>query len=178
MKSINFPKTNLQPALLIMAIEANLNALQLHTRDIHALLQHTEFSSISFRSHQICFLHEWVQSNLHDPLTTRELADIFKVAERTVRRTLGAGPQQPGPLGRHRALDEKSEQTLVNLILDSYATRHSLTPKELVQIMRGKYDPKLTKGWVNAFIGRHLDSVQVCRSWPQEDNQLIISRAI
>jgi hypothetical protein len=123
-------------------------------------------------------LHEWAQSNLQDRLTTKELADIFEIAERTVRRTLAAGPQQPGPLGRHRALDEKSEQTLVSLILDSYAIRHSLTPKESLQMVRGKYDLKLTKGWVNAFIGQHLDSLQVCRSWQQEDNRLIIPRAI
>jgi hypothetical protein len=53
-----------------------------------------------------------------------------------------------------------------------------LTSKALLQIVREKYDPKLTKGWVNAFIGRHLDSLQVCRSWPQEDNRLTIPRAI
>jgi hypothetical protein len=40
-----------------------------------------------------------------------------------------------------------------------------------------EYNPRLTKGWLNAFIGRHLDQMKVCRSLPQEDARLIIPRA-
>jgi hypothetical protein len=39
-----------------------------------------------------------------------------------------------------------------------------------------EYNPRLTKGWLNAFIGRHLDQMKICRSLPQEDARLIVPR--
>jgi hypothetical protein len=43
-------------------------------------------------------------------------------------------------------------------------------------MVRETYNPKLTKGWVHSFIGRHLDVLQLCRSLPQEDTRMTVPR--
>jgi hypothetical protein len=105
-----------------------------------------------------------------------EVTEVTEVTERTVRRTLSTGPKEPEPLGRHRAVDQQSETALLRVILDAHRDGKSLTHKDVLRIVREKHNPKLTKGWVNAFIGRHLDVIQVCRSFPQEDSRLTIPR--
>jgi hypothetical protein len=43
-------------------------------------------------------------------------------------------------------------------------------------MVRERYDRVLTDGWVNAFIGRHLDALKTCRSLAQEDTRLTVPR--
>jgi hypothetical protein len=38
-------------------------------------------------------------------------------------------------------------------------------------------DTALTPGWVNEFIGRHLDALKPCQFLPQEDTRLTIPSA-
>jgi hypothetical protein len=51
-----------------------------------------------------------------------------------------------------------------------------MTLKEILQVVRERYDHAMMDGWVNAFIGRHLDALKTYRSLPQEDTRLTISR--
>jgi hypothetical protein len=95
---------------------------------------------------------------------------------RTVRRNLRQGPQEPEPLGRHMAIDEGCEADLVAMVLQAFRTGNAMGRKQLLQLARERYNPELTRGWIKAFIGRHLDVLQTCRSRPQEDTRLTVPR--
>jgi hypothetical protein len=51
-----------------------------------------------------------------------------------------------------------------------------MTHKQLLKAVREQYNPELTKGWIHAFIGRNLETLQECRSFPMEDNRLTVPR--
>ena len=176
MEQRELPKTNLTPALPIEVIRAGLLQLGIDTRDIRAVLTHTEFSDIPFRSHQLCFIQRYASDVLHRTLSTQQLAVLFQMNPSTVRRTLLRGPQRPGPLGRHMAIADDHEADLVAHILEAFRAGKTMTRKELLQMVRERYDHALTDGWVNAFIGRHLDALKCCRSLPQEDTRLTVPR--
>jgi hypothetical protein len=94
---------------------------------------------------------------------------LFKANKRTVYPALQRGLQKPGPLGRHNALEEESEQALVAMLLEAFRANE----EEAATAHSAKGDRETaTWGWVNAVIGRHLDALQTCRSIPQEDTRL------
>jgi hypothetical protein len=101
---------------------------------------------------------------------------IFQLNPRTVRKYLLRGVQDPKQPGRHRALDESLESELVNHILLAFNEGTAMTQKQVLEFVCKQYSRLLTKGWVHAFIGRHLDSLQICRSIPQDDTRLTIPR--
>jgi hypothetical protein len=98
-----------------------------------------------------------------------ELARIFQANAPTVRRTLLRGPEDLAPLGRHATLDDNSEAAIIASVLESFQTGKPLTQKQLLDMVHEEYNPRLTKGWLNAFICRHLDPMKVCRSLPHQD---------
>jgi hypothetical protein len=94
-----------------------------------------------------------------------------------IRRILRKGPENPQPRGRHQALDPAIESAILTLVLDAFKNGKGMMPKELLQMVRETDNPKLTKGSVHFFIGRHLDVLQLCRSLPQEDTRMTVPRA-
>jgi hypothetical protein len=92
MKQLEFPKTNLTPALPIETIRAGLLQLGISDRDIRALLTHTEFSNTPFRSHQLCFFQEYARDVLYRTIGTQQLVVLFQMNPTTVRRNLLQGP--------------------------------------------------------------------------------------
>jgi hypothetical protein len=88
MEERELPKTNLTPALPIETIRVGLLQLGIDARDIRALLTHTEFSDIPFRSHQLCFFQQYARDVLHRTLGKQQLAVPFQMNPTTVRRTL------------------------------------------------------------------------------------------
>jgi hypothetical protein len=95
----------------------------------------------------------------------------------TVRHNLLQDPQQPGPLGRHSALDEQSETILVEMLLEAFQSGRAMNKQQLLQIVRGRHKKTLTRGWINALIDRHLDALQISRSIPQEDTRLTVPKS-
>jgi hypothetical protein len=76
----------------LTTIEYNLSALGISDREIRGLLSHSEFPSLQFRSHQICFLHDYPCNSLNRPLNTTELSTVFEVTTAVIRRTIyGSG---------------------------------------------------------------------------------------
>jgi hypothetical protein len=51
-------------------------------------------------------------------------------------RTLQRGPQDPSLLGRHPALAEDAEATLVSIILEAYQDKKAMTRKQLLNLVR------------------------------------------
>jgi hypothetical protein len=86
----------------------------------------------------------------------KELSDIFEMSERTIRRILTKGPQDPNPSGPHRPMDDETESTFVQIIVDPFHPDQALTNKKMLQTVRERNHP-LIKEWLHAFIGRHLD---------------------
>jgi hypothetical protein len=95
---------------------------------------------------------------------------------RTIRKILAKEPQDPGLPGRHRVMDDETESILVQIIVDAFHRGQALTNKEMLQIVRER-NCFLTKRRLHAFIGRHLDQLQICRWLPQEDTRMIVPRA-
>jgi hypothetical protein len=93
------------------------------------------------------------------------------------RKTQQKGQHGPQPLGCHQALEFNVETAIVILLLEAFRNGKAMTPKELLQIVRERYNPKLAKGWVHSFIGRHLDELQLARSFPHEDTCMTVPRA-
>jgi hypothetical protein len=123
------------------------------------------------------FFDNYARESLDHPVSPQEIATLFELNERTVRKNLLHGPQQPGPLGRHVALDGEIELSLVWMPLDAFHEQKAMTQTEFLKIVREQQNPKLTKGWLHDFISRHLDELQICHSLPREDLRMAVPRA-
>jgi hypothetical protein len=92
-------KSHLMSALDVCTLYPTVAALGFSSHDMRALFQLTEFTTLQFRSRQICFLHEYAINILHQSLEKKELSEIFEMCERTIQRALAKGPQDPNPPG-------------------------------------------------------------------------------
>jgi hypothetical protein len=169
-------KSHLLPSLDVAILYPKSAALSFSPRDIRALFEHTEFSTLESRSHQTCFLPDYAGKTLNRLIDTKELSDIFEMSERTIRRILAKGPQDPSPSGPHRAMDDGTGSTFVQIIAEAFHRGQALTNKEMLQIICER-NHFLTKGWLHAFIGHHLGQLQICHSLPQEDTRMIVPQA-
>jgi hypothetical protein len=161
-------KSHLLPGLDVAVLYPRISALSFSPRDIRPLLEHTEFAVLAWRGHQICFLQDYTGKTLNRRIDTKKVSDIFEMSERTIRMILAKGPQDRSPPGRHRAMDDETKSTFVQIIVDAFHCGQALTNKEMLQIVRER-NHLLTKGWLHAFIHRHLDQLRICRSLLQED---------
>jgi hypothetical protein len=166
----------LAPAIDLEVIERNLSLIDFPERSIRLLLTHSDFPAMDFRNQQICFLEKWAGETLGRRISVKELATVFGMTSRTVRRALLRGPGEPIPMGRHAALDLDVESSLVAKLQSAFQRGQPMTNKELLKMVREEHDEHLTKGWVHSFLGRHLDVLQECRSLPLEDARLTVPR--
>jgi hypothetical protein len=143
-------------------------------RSIRLLLDHSDCPGQKFRAHQMCFLDEWSRETLGHELSISGLCIIFETTERTVRRALIRGPEDPNPPGRDSALSTDVASALIAMLLAASQGCNPLLNKDLLKIARERHNPKLTKGRFHVFLGRHLDILQECRSLPLEDARLTI----
>jgi hypothetical protein len=51
-----------------------------------------------------------------------------------------------------------------------------MTRRQILELVRERYCVGLTEGWLNAFVGRHPDALQICRSLPHADIRLTVPR--
>jgi hypothetical protein len=177
MQDGEFPKTNLAPAPVADTVHRNRFALGFSEREIRGLFQHTEFLQLPYKSHQLYFFENHTRKVPSHPVAPQQPATVFKLNERTVRKHVLHGPQQPGPLGPHAALDAEIELSLGRMLVDSFHEQKAMTQAEFLKIVREQHNSKLTKGWLHDFIGRHLDQLRMCRSLPQEDLRMAVPRA-
>jgi hypothetical protein len=112
----------------------------------------------------------------HHELTTNQLAALFEFNPRTVRQYLLCRPQDPEVPGRHRALDETSESKLTTMIIQAFNEGEAMTKRQILELVRERYSTGLTKVWLNAFVGCHLDTLHICRLLRQEDTRLTVPR--
>jgi hypothetical protein len=96
------------------------------------LFDHTEFPAIRFKSNQLCHDHEYARRVLNHPVSAKNLATLREMNERTVRRNLLPGPQEPGPPGRHITLTSQSEAALVAMLLDAFHAGQPIGKRQLL----------------------------------------------
>jgi hypothetical protein len=66
------------------------------------------------------FFRDYACDVLQLSLGYKNLTVLFGMSERIVRWNLLRGPQVPGPLGRHVAIDNQSEADFVVLLLEAF----------------------------------------------------------
>jgi hypothetical protein len=103
----------LLPGLDVAILDPRIAALSFSFRDIRAPFEHTEFATLEWRSPQICFLQDYAGKTLNRRIDTKELSEIFERFERTIRRIVVKGPQDPNSPGGHRAMDDEAESTFL-----------------------------------------------------------------
>jgi hypothetical protein len=121
-------------------------------------------------------VQQYFRETIGSEITTNDLAMVFELNVRTVRKYLLRGSQEPKEPDRHRTLDEKSELDVTTMILQAFAEGNAMTKRQVVEFIREKYDQFLTKSWLHAFIGCNLDTLQICHYLTQEDTRLIVPR--
>jgi hypothetical protein len=78
--------------------------------------------------------------------------------------------------GRHLALDADIEGELLLWIETNAAKSTAVTARDFHAYIGSHYNIPVSRGWVNAFVGRHLERVWKAKSLPQEVQRLEIAR--
>lgn len=170
------PKTRLRQSIQKDEFINNINSLNISMRKIRYFLQKSDFFNIPCRNHQLHFFVDFFKENYNETFTYNVLSVLFDMNPKTVRRNLNSGLQSLKPPGRHNAFDEQTENEIVQEIISRYQSYQSMTQIQILEFVISKFKKNVTKGWVNAFIGRHQDELQKCYSIPQEDSRLCIPR--
>ena len=89
------PKSRLRKASTKEELEENLKKIGMSERDIRYLFEKTDFSNLLYRNHQLHFLNDFYIKNYNKHLTSNQLALVFDMNPRTVRKNLATGPQDP-----------------------------------------------------------------------------------
>jgi hypothetical protein len=112
--------SRLSSAVELLIIERNRMTLGFPLRIIRFLLRHNGFPTFEFRTHQICFLNQRTRETLNRTMHLSELSILFDMTEGTVRSALARGPEDPLPLGHHRALDADIKSSLITMLLNAF----------------------------------------------------------
>jgi hypothetical protein len=65
-------------------IRGNLRKLHIRERDIRAFLGDIDFSSLLYKSHQVCFVQQYFRETVGSEITTNDLAMVFELNVKTV----------------------------------------------------------------------------------------------
>ena len=170
------PKSRLRKASTKEELEENLKKIGMSERDIRYLFEKTDFSNLLYRNHQLHFLNDFYIKNYNKHLTSNQLALVFDMNPRTVRKNLATGPQDPKEPGRHKALSEDIENQIIEEVVRRYQDGNSITQAQLLEYVKTNFNASLTFGWINCFLCRNKDKLQKCKSYPQEDLRMTIPR--
>jgi hypothetical protein len=101
-----------------------------------ALLGDTEFSSLLGKSHHVCFLNEYFSKTLRSVVDANQLAVIFEMNVRTIRKYLLRGSQDLKASVQDRALDETFESELTTIILQVFSKGKWMTKWHVLPLVR------------------------------------------
>jgi hypothetical protein len=164
------------PAYPLNIIIEGLITIGIPKRKAELLETDETFTSLLFRNHQIARMNEFFNHELHIQLTRKQLAQIFNVKLQIIDRANRIGINTISPPGRHNALDTNIEAEILTWINDRSASSIHVTRSQLLHYVSESYKLPITKGWVNSFIGRHLEELAEVKSYPQESTRLCVPR--
>ena len=174
-KAPKSPHGRLCPPASKEEIEPKLLQIGMAPRDIRHLFSYTEFLNLPCRNHQLYFFNEYIK-HLDKRYFPQELSLAFNMDVRTVRKSLKAVPQEIKEPGRHNALNVEKEEQIIEQIKTSFENGNPMTQKQIIGFIHKMYGIEVTFGWINSFLCRHSESLQKCKSFPQEDLRMIIPR--
>ena len=170
------PSTRLRRAITRNEIEPKLRQVGMSDRDIRYLFDNTEFLQLLYRNHQLHFFKNFYFDNYKKYCSSNQLAFLFEMNPRTVRKNLASEPQDPKDPGRHHALSDEIEMEIIQEIENRFKEGNPITQAQILEYVKNRYNICLTFGWVNCFLCRHKEKLQKCRSYPQEDLRMMIPR--
>ena len=109
--------------------QSRAHFLGLSEREIRYIINNTDFCYQTYINQQVCFLRDYLKKELNKTFFSSTYANVFNLNPRTVRRYLLNGPVEPKPLGRHMALDDSIENSIVIDIINREQT-NPFTRKE------------------------------------------------
>lgn len=140
-------------------------------------LEHDEgFQVLQFRAHQIYYVHHFATSELNLPISIGALSRAFRCDRNRVTQALAHGLEPPEARGRHLAVDAGIEDELLVWIEANAAKSTAVTARDVRAHIRSHYHMPVSRGWVNSFVGRHLDRLCKAKSVPQEAQRLEVPR--
>jgi hypothetical protein len=98
----------------------------------------------------------------------RRLVKFTKTQTQIIPRALKHGLVDPEHQGKGAVLTPQQEAEILNGIEEKSARNEHLSRTDILHCVCGKYNPALTKGWVNYFFLRHRDALCRITSRPQE----------
>lgn len=142
---------------------------------IYCLIQNLNQNYI-YKNHQLCFFNDYAVNVLKKHFTSSQLAMVFEMNAKIVRRSLENDPQDPKPPGRHDKIEDEKEEIIINEILRLEDECHPMREKEILKFIKSKFVSDLTQGWFNCFFVRHIKRLKKCHSIPQQDTRLSVPR--
>jgi hypothetical protein len=127
--------SSLAPVLLMQQVDENLRKLHVNKRDIRALLNDTRFSSIFYKSHEVCFIQQYFCQTLYHKGRKNTLAVLRELNPRTVCKYLLRGRQESQVPGRLRALDETSESELTTMTIQAFSEGKAMTKTQVLELI-------------------------------------------
>lgn len=140
------------------------------------LREDEQFAQLRWRSHQIFYIYTWASEQLGIQISRGSLRRAFNCSQSTVSAALQNGFDEPKPRGRHLAINAESEADILAWIQRNYEKNMPTTRTDIRHYCSTKFNKKITKGWVDSFIGRHLTELIETTSTPQEEPRLQVPR--
>ncbi|KAK8884119.1 hypothetical protein M9Y10_043224 [Tritrichomonas musculus] len=107
---------------------------------------------------------------------TKLLATMYNIKEGNVRKIMYKARQNKKLHGRPFIFDEKTELIIVTEIRTKKDAHEFMTQSQVLRYIEENFNKSLTYGWLNAFIGRHQDSIKKTVVTPQENLRLTVPR--
>jgi hypothetical protein len=121
-------------------------------------------------------VHHFATSQLSIPISIGALTRAFDCHRNRISQALAHGLEPPEARGRHPAFDAEIEDELLLWIEANAAKSTAVTARDVRAHLESRYHMPASRGWVNSFIGRHLDRLCKAKSVPQETQRLEVPR--
>jgi hypothetical protein len=107
-------------------------------------------------------------------VSVNQLAEIFGMNPRTVRKNLLRGPESEKLPGRPCIFTEEEERRIIQKLKDQYEANLAFSRKQLLSFVLSEFDKSASRGWIDGFLARHQREIKICQSLPQEETRFII----
>jgi hypothetical protein len=135
------------------------------------------FGELQYRSHQICFVHDFALRNGDPELSPRQLSRAFGCSVTRLKAALDNGLNDPKVHDRHFAFDGDSEVQILDWIQRQAEKSRPVARTDLKHYCKATYSRSISGAWVDSFTLRHRADLFEAKSTPQEHVRLEVPRA-
>jgi hypothetical protein len=113
---------------------------------IQTLQREPGFGELQYRSHQICFVADFVCQTAGQELSVNQLAKAFECHPARVKAALANGFEEPKNRGRDSAFDDESEGEILTWIEAQAEKSRPVTHTDLRHCCQTEYSRPVTRG--------------------------------